>query len=137
MEPITGPSTPAHRPIRILIVDDTPQVRQALRLLLELSGEVEVAGEAASGAEAIANAELLHPPVILMDLVMPGEPGSPAMDGFEAARQIKARLPDCRVIAFSVHSAPEARQRASQAGMDGLIEKGAPLAEILRWIAQI
>ncbi len=72
MKPNPCPSTPAHRPIRILIVDDNPQVRQALRLLLELSGEVEVAGEAASGAEAIVKAELLHPLAILMDLVMPG-----------------------------------------------------------------
>ncbi len=134
MLPNTCPSTSAHRPIRILIVDDNPRVRQSLRLLLELSGEVEVAGEAASGAEAIAQAELLHPLVILMDLVMPGEP---AMDGFEATRQIKSRLPDCRVIAFSVHSYPAARQKASQAGMDGLIEKGAPLAEILERITHI
>ncbi len=134
MQPNTCPSTSAHRPIRILIVDDNPQVRRALRLLLELSGEVEVAGEAASGSEAIAKAGLLHPQVILMDLLMPG---APAMDGFEATRQINARLPGCRVIAFSVHGYPEARQKASQAGMDGLIEKGAPLAEILERITHI
>ena len=117
MKQTTRLSTPPFGQIRILIVDDIPQVRHDLRLLLELSGEVEVVGEAGSGAEAIAKAGLLHPQVILMDLGMPG------MDGFEATRQIKAKIPDCRVIAFSVHSYSEARQKPARLGRMGLLKK--------------
>jgi DNA-binding NarL/FixJ family response regulator len=122
--------TPAHR-IRILIVDDIPPVRQGLHLLLDLTGELEVVGEAVSGADAITQAEAQHPQVILMDLLMP------KMDGFEASRQIKARLPDCRVVAFSVHGYPQVRQKARESGMDGFIEKGTPLPEILHIIHRV
>ncbi len=59
-----------------MIVDDIPQVRQDLRLLLEVSGQVEVVGEAANGREAILQAEGSHPDIILMDLAMP------VMDGY-------------------------------------------------------
>jgi DNA-binding NarL/FixJ family response regulator len=113
---------------RVMVVDDAPQVRQDLRLLLELSGAVVVAGEAADGQEAIIQVEALRPDIILMDLDMP------VMDGYEATRQIKARWPACRVIAFSVHSHLPAREMARRAGMDGFIEKGASLAEMLQRI---
>lgn len=116
--------------LRILIVDDNPQVRQDLRLLLELSNELEVVGEAASGEEAIAQTATLHPDVVLMDLALPG------MDGFEAARQIKARQPSCRVVAFSLHSSPDVREKAIQVGMDAFIEKGTPLPQVLHTIQQ-
>ncbi len=112
--------------MRVLIVDDVPQVRQDLRLLLELSGEVDVVGEAANGQEAIRQAEVLQPDAVLMDLEMP------VINGYEATRQIKARWPGCRVIAFSVHSYPQARQKASRAGADDFLEKGAPLCQILQ-----
>lgn len=111
--------------MRVLIVDDMPQVRRDLRLLLELSGDLEVVGEAANGREAIRQAAALRPEVVLMDLEMP------VMDGYEASREIKMRWPACRVIAFSVHSYPGAREKARQAGADDFIEKGAPLSMIL------
>jgi DNA-binding NarL/FixJ family response regulator len=126
MDPKSESSTPIQRLVRVLIVDDMPQVRQELGLLLRLSGELEVAGEAANGREAVALAAALCPDVVLMDLEMP------VLDGFQAARQIKAGQPACRVIAFSVYSYPLARQKASQAGMDDFIEKGAPLHVILQ-----
>jgi DNA-binding NarL/FixJ family response regulator len=117
-------SSPGKKP-RVLIVDDVPQVRQDLRLLLELSGSLEIVGEAASGQDAITQIEINYPDVVLMDLEMP------LMDGYEATRQIKARWPNRRVIAFSVHSYAMARQKAIQAGCDGFIEKGASLDMIL------
>ncbi len=112
--------------MRVLIVDDVPLVRQDLRLLLELSGEVEVVGEATNGQEAILEAEELRPHAVLMDLEMP------VMDGYAATREIKTRWPACRVVAFSVHGYPQARQKASRAGVDDFVEKGAPLCQILR-----
>ncbi len=116
---------------RILIVDDNPQVRQDLHLLLELCGEIMVVGEAASGEEAIAQLDALHPDMVLMDLVLPG------MKDFEAAWQIKSRQPDCRVVALSLYSSPQMRKKATEVGMDAFIEKGTPLPEILGIIQQI
>lgn len=127
---MTATTTPARRLNTVLIVDDLPQVRSDLRLLLELSGELEICGEAGTGQEAVTQAQALHPEVILMDLEMPN------MNGYEAAAQIKKLSPACRVIALSIHNYPSAWQRAAQAGMDGFIAKGAPLNVILDTIKE-
>jgi DNA-binding NarL/FixJ family response regulator len=119
--------------IRILIVDDLPHVRQELASLLQLAArkfqpDIEIAGEAQNGNEAIGQAQTLRPDVILMDLEMPG------IDGYEAASQIKALQPSCQIIALTIHSDEEARQRALAAGMMDLVVKGAPLEVLLRTI---
>ena len=113
---------------RLLIVDDIPQVRKELRTLLSLAGEVDVVGEAGDGLEAIRLADALQPEVILMDLEMP------VLDGYEAAQQIKARWPQCKVIALTVHGYEAARKKASQAGIDAFIVKGAPVETIFQMI---
>lgn len=116
--------------IRVLIVDDVQSVRQDLRTFLSLSGNVEIIGEASNGLEAIRLAEALHPQVILMDLEMP------VLDGYEAARQIKALQPYCHIIALSIHAGEAERQQALEAGMADLIVKGAPLEMLLRAIRE-
>jgi DNA-binding NarL/FixJ family response regulator len=116
--------------IRVLIVDDVERVRQDLCTFLSLTGNIEVVGEASNGLEAVRLAETLCPQVILMDLEMP------VMDGYEAARQIKANHPSCRVIALSIHAGEAERQQALQAGMTDLIVKGAPLEMLLRAIRE-
>lgn len=119
---------------RVLIVDDAPGVRQDLRMLLTLAGSmdtghpIEVVGEAANGLEAVQLVQALKPEAVLLDLDMP------VMDGYEAARQIKSLAPSCRVVALTAHGYPEARQKASQAGIDGFIVKGASVEIILQSI---
>jgi DNA-binding NarL/FixJ family response regulator len=110
---------------RILIVDDSLQVRRELRTLLPLAGDLEVVGEAADGEEAIRLAEALRPHVILLDLQMP------VLDGYEAARRIKDRWPACRVVALTVHDDEPTRQKASRAGVDVFLVKGAPLGTLV------
>ncbi|HLE13934.1 MAG TPA: response regulator transcription factor [Anaerolineales bacterium] len=127
--PVSPSSRNLHR-LQVLIVDDMPQVRQELRLLLTLAGELEVVGEAANGVEAIGQVEALRPDVVVMDLEMP------VMDGYEAARQIKTRWPACRVIALTVHDGEAERQRAAQAGVDAFIVKGAPLDVLVKAIIE-
>ncbi len=122
-------SSNPHRP-RVLIVDDMPQVRQELRLLLSLTGELEIVGEAANGAEAIGQAEALRPDAVVLDLEMP------IMDGYTAARRIKAQWPACRVIALTVHDGEAERQRAAQAGVDAFITKGAPVETLVKAMAR-
>ncbi len=125
MKSPNGTSSNEPRP-RVLIADDSAKVRKDLGLLFQLNGELEVIGEAANGQEAAALALELNPDAVLMDLEMP------VLDGYEATRRIKAGRPTCRVVAFSVHTYPLARQKASQAGADEFVEKGAPLEAILR-----
>jgi len=114
---------------RVLIVDDSPQVRQELRTLLTLAGDIEIVGEAADGLEAIRLAEALQPEVVLMDLEMP------VLDGYEAARQIKSRWPACRVVALTVHGYEAARQKASQAEVDVFLVKGASVETLVQAIS--
>lgn len=105
--------------VRVLLVDDMPQVLHDLHQLLELTGLFEIVAEAGDGEEALQLAADLRPDAILMDLEMPG------MDGYEATRRIKARLPSPRVVILSVHAGPVERERARSAGADGFVMKGA------------
>lgn len=119
--------------ISLLLVDDKAPVRQGLRTLLPLAAqavdlELAIAGEAANGCEAVEQSLALHPDVVLMDLAMP------ELDGCAATRAIKARQPAIRVVAFSVHSAPDVVQQAYDAGADAFVEKGAPIDRLLEAI---
>ncbi len=110
--------------IRVLIVDDLPQVREGLATMLKLAARkisptIEVIGEAQNGSEAVRQALALHPDVVLMDLEMP------IMDGYEATRRIKTEQPAPRVVILSIHAEPEVKQRIRAAGADDFIEKGA------------
>ncbi len=117
-------------PIRVLIADDVAQVRQELRVALALAGGIEVVGEAADGQQAVELTERLLPEVVLMDLEMP------VQDGCEAARQIRARRPSCRVIALTVHGDEASHRRALAAGVDKFIIKGTGLEALIEAISR-
>ncbi len=114
---------------RVLIVDDNPKVRQELRTLLSLAGDIEIVGEAANGQEAVQLAEMLRPEVILMDLEMP------VMDGYQAAQRIKAAHPTCRVVALTVYGDPASRARAAAAGADLFLVKGVSVESLVQAIS--
>jgi DNA-binding NarL/FixJ family response regulator len=126
-QPVPKPEKPL---IRVLIVDDMPQVCEELRVLLQLSNEVEVIGEAGNGREAISQAELLNPDVVIMDLEMP------VMDGVEATIQIKQRKLAKRIVILSVHSEAEDIDRAIRAGADAYIQKGSSYTTLMASIQQ-
>ena len=96
--------------IRILPVDDHAVVRLGLKSFFATTPDIEVAGEASNGYEAIQVAQDLLPDVILMDLLMPG------MDGVEATRQIKAKLPGIEVIVLTSYHEDENIFPAIRAG---------------------
>jgi DNA-binding NarL/FixJ family response regulator len=113
------------RPIRVLIADDHPVVRQGLRTYLELQPDIEVAGEAGGGIEAAAQAERLAPDVVLLDMVMPEG------DGLEALRRIRAGGGGPRVVVLTSFPADERVVEAMRAGAAGYLLKDAQPAELL------
>jgi DNA-binding NarL/FixJ family response regulator len=115
----------ADRPIRVLIADDHPVVRQGLRTYLELQPDIEVAGEAGSGIDAAAQAERLAPDVVLLDMVMPEG------DGLEALRRIRSGGGAPRVVVLTSFPADDRVVEAMRAGAAGYLLKDAQPAELL------
>ena len=118
-------------PIRVLIVDDHPIVRDGLRGMLTAEPDFEVVGEAGDGAEALTLVDALAPDVVLMDLRMPG------MDGIEATEEIMRRLPDAKVLIFTAYSERALLQRGLESGARGYILKEAPHETLLRAIEKV
>lgn len=112
-------------PLRILLVDDHPLVRNGLRALLASVPETVVVGEAANGEEAIAQAAELQPDTILMDLHMPG------LNGVEATRRILQVSPHVGVLVLTMLEDDASVFAAMRAGARGYLLKGADQAEIL------
>jgi len=113
-------------PIRVIIVDDHPLVRDGLRLTLQQQDDFILVGEAETAAAAVRLAQDIQPDVVLMDLSLPD------MSGVEATRQIIAQQPRVHVIALTVHDEPEMLVAMAQAGAHGYILKGARSAELIR-----
>lgn len=103
---------------RILIVDDNAKVRKDLHTLLQLMDQVEIIGEAANGEGAIQQVLVLNPDIVIIDPDMPGN------GGYEAIRQIKAIRSKHLIIALTIRSDHQARQRALDAGADMFFVKG-------------
>jgi two-component system, NarL family, response regulator LiaR len=118
-------------PIRVLITDDHAIVRKGIRALLATEPDIRVVGEASNGAEAVAQARVLRPDVILMDLVMP------AMDGIEATRAITADQTGARVLVLTSFAADDKVFPAIKAGALGYLLKDSGPAELVQAIHQV
>ena len=117
----------SHGPIRILIADDHPVVRDGLRALLSRD-EFEIVGEAASGREAADKAKAMHPDVVLMDIRMPD------MDGLTATRMIKAEAAATAVVILTSFESSDYLREAIDAGAAGFVLKGSPRDDVVRTI---
>jgi DNA-binding NarL/FixJ family response regulator len=118
-------------PIRILIVDDHPMMREALRAAIQAEPDMQVAGEAATGDQAVQRFLLLRPDVVIMDLALPGR------DGVQATADILAQAPDARILALTSLSEDHKVLEALRAGALGYLTKDAARDRILDGVRQV
>lgn len=112
-------------PRSVLVVDDSPFIRQAVCELFRGEGDFSVCGEAADGQEAIRKAQQLHPDLVVTDLSMP------VMNGLEEARLLKKLLPQVPVIIFTGHDDPYIEKEARSAGASAVVLKSDAAASLL------
>lgn len=118
------------RALRVVIIDDTSDLRELLRIALQRGG-FEVVGEAGDGSRGIDIVRLHRPDVVLLDLAMP------VMDGIEALPSIRRLVPAGKIVVLSGFGAQQMSARAVAAGADGYVQKGAPLGTILDYVRDV
>jgi DNA-binding NarL/FixJ family response regulator len=111
--------------IRVLIADDHAIVREGVRAVLALAGDLEVVGEASDGAEAVAACRRLTPHVVLLDVAMPG------LGGLEAALQIRKEQPDVKIIVLTQYEDREYIRRFIAIGVAGYVLKRTSASELV------
>ena len=112
-------------PLRILLVDDFASWRSYVASVLQERECFEVVGEAADGQEAIEKATELQPDLILMDIAMPKS------NGIEAARRIRDRAANCKIVFISLEISDELAEAAVAVGAQAYIAKREIRAKLL------
>ena len=116
---------------RVVIADDTPDIRMLLRWSLEPDDRFEIVGEAANGAEALSLIAENTVDAILLDLAMP------VMDGLQAIPKIKDTSPDTRIVVLSGFDEESMAGEALSRGADVYLEKGVAVSEVTRVLADV
>ena len=118
-------------PIRILVVDDHPVVRQGIEAVIATESDMSFIGEAATGREALQQFRTHRPDITLMDLLMP------EMNGLDAIIAIRAEYPEARIIVLTTYLGDVQVLRALKAGARGYLLKGSVHKELLETIRAV
>jgi DNA-binding NarL/FixJ family response regulator len=116
---------------RILLADDHEIVRKGIKSLLDGQFPWEVCGEAENGREAVEKVDELHPDLVILDLSMP------LLNGIEAAREIRRRAPNVKIVIFSMHDSARIAEEAKNAGADAYLAKTAHFSDLQKTIANL
>jgi DNA-binding NarL/FixJ family response regulator len=110
--------------LRVLLVDDSPDVRRLLATRMELEGGYTVVDEAENGAEAIALATKHQPDVIVLDAMMP------VLTGVDALPALVQGAPSTKIVVYSAFTDDPALERIYDAGAHAVVNKSAPLDQL-------
>lgn len=124
-----APATQAHKPIKILLVDDHPVVIHGMSSCLAREG-FTVLGHATNGREAISKTKDLSPDIVLMDLQMPD------MDGLAATQTVSRETP-AKIVVLTAYNQPDSLLRVLRSGARGCVLKTAPTADLVRAIETV
>ncbi len=111
--------------ITLMLVEDHDIVRAGLRSFLDTQPGLRVVAEAGNGEEALQRVTETRPRIVLMDITMPG------MDGLEATRRIKEMLPECTILALTVHQDKQYLMEMLRAGASGYVTKQSASEELV------
>jgi len=119
------------KPIRVLVVDDHPLIREGIGALLMNQKDLELVGVAANGLEAVEAFRAHQPDVTLMDLQMP------EMNGVDAITAIRTEFPKARIIALTTYAGDVLAQRALKAGARAYLLKNDERKDLLNAIRAV
>ena len=117
-----GANTATNGRFRVVLADDTVEIRRLLRMTLEFDGRFSVIDEAGDGVAAVKVASEQQPDAVVLDLAMP------VMDGLQAIPQIRREAPQTKILVLSGFDAGQMSSEAMSRGADAYIEKGGDLA---------
>ncbi len=119
------------RVIKVLLAEDQGMMRGALALLLGLEDDIEIVAQVGDGDEILPRALELRPDIALLDIELPGR------SGLDAAADLRARLPECRVLILTTFGRPGYLRRAMEAGACGFLVKDGPVEELAATIRRV
>ncbi|MFI1967925.1 DNA-binding response regulator [Streptomyces cinnamoneus] len=117
--------------IKVLLAEDQGMMRGALALLLGLEDDIEIVAQVGDGDEILPRALELRPDIALLDIELPGR------SGLDAAADLRARLPECRVLILTTFGRPGYLRRAMEAGACGFLVKDGPVEELAATIRRV
>lgn len=117
-------------PVRVVLIEDTPDIRLLLRVALEANGQFEVVGDASDGQRGVEVVRRERPDLVVLDLAMP------VMDGMEALAHIRRDLPAVRIVVLSAFDSQPMAERAISAGADAYLQKGTSAKRIVTAICE-
>ncbi|GAA4504234.1 response regulator transcription factor [Actinoallomurus oryzae] len=117
--------------IKVLLAEDQGMMRGALALLLGLEEDFEVVGQVSTGDRIVPTAREVRPDVAVLDIEMPGR------SGLDAAADLHAELPDCKILIVTTFGRPGYLRRAMEAGASGFLVKDGPVEDLARAIRRV